>query len=334
MKPSLRLLLAGAATLAAAPAAAGQQQQATLAALTRRADAVVRASVTRSLLVTPAWRRVELRTDAVLKGDAPTTFALTEPAGRCCGRSLFALQAGDERLLFLRRVGPTLHLIGGERGQLPATAALAAHVRALLDAGAGVELGRLLVRQLADADPRVADDAAAALAKLPDLSLTAVERAEVAASLTAAVQRGATSAAPLADVVARQGDGAAVDALLPLLLGARRADQAALLQRALTRCPPPVVAERVALYVGRGRRGDVRAAALLAALPASAAQPAMAALLSRPAHPQVKLTLCAGLLEAGVPAAALTPLVPAVVLKMAIARRAERPRLRNILPPR
>ena len=86
-----------------------QQQAATMASLAARADVVVRASVTYSVRPTPQWRQVGLRTDAVLKGQVGQTFTLTEPAGECCGRSLFSLRVGDERLLFLRRVGPVLH---------------------------------------------------------------------------------------------------------------------------------------------------------------------------------------------------------------------------------
>ena len=335
MKSPRSLLLCAVAAIATTSPAPGQQQPTTLAALVRRADVVVRASVTQSLLPTPQWRRVDLRSDDVLKGTLGATFTLTEPAGRCCGRSLFALRAGDARLLFLRRVGPTLRVMGGDRGMLPAEPAMLDHVRALRDAGDGDALTRLLVQQLSADHPRIAGDAAAALAVRPALSLSVKERADVTASLAAAVRRGATAAAALADVLARLGDGAAVDALLPLFLETSRADQAVLLRRALTRCPPQVVAERMALYAGRGReRGEVRAAGLLAALPAAAGQPAMAGMLSRPSHPRVKLKLCEGLLAAGVAPAALAPMVPPVVLEMAIARSADRPVLRNILPPR
>ena len=335
MNPSLRMLLAAAAALSTAPTGSSQQQPSTLAALARRADVVVRASVTYSTLPTPAWRQVGLRTDEVLAGSLGATFVLTEPAGRCCGRSLFTLSAGDERLLFLRRVGPTLRVLGGERGLLPNDAALLAHVRALLRADTDDALRPLLVQQLTDKAPRVADDAAAALAVLPTLALTAAERSAVEGALAASVRRGLTAAAPLADVLARLGDATAVDALVPLFLETPYRDRAALLERALRRCPPQVVADRVALQTGAGaRRSDVRAAALLAKLPGSAARSAMAAMLSRPAHPQLKLKLCEGLLQAGLPPETLAPMVPRVVLDLAVSRSDRRPTFKNVLRER
>ncbi|MGC6487125.1 MAG: hypothetical protein ACON4Z_05745, partial [Planctomycetota bacterium] len=170
-----------ALALAAACPGVAQQQPTSLAALTQRADVIALASVTNSVLAQPQLRRVVLRSDEVLKGALGATFTLTEPAGRCCGRSLFTLQAGHARLVFLRRVGPTLHVLAGERGLVPAEPELVADVRALLDAGGGAALTNLLVQQLTATTPRVADDAAAALAAQPALSLSDPQRAEVAA---------------------------------------------------------------------------------------------------------------------------------------------------------
>jgi hypothetical protein len=331
---NLHTTCAATAALLLSLTAAAQDQATTLLSLARRADVVVRATVTQTLQPTPQWLQLTLRADEVLKGAASATFLLTEPAGQCCGRSLFALQVGDERLLFLKRTGPTLHTLGGGRGVMPATADVVAHTQALLLAGDASDLARLLAQQLDSAEPRIAHDAAAALASLPDLSLARRERGQVVASLYAAVQRGSTNAAALAEVAARVGDAQMVDAVLPLYMGARRDDHADLLRRALTRCSPGLVAERMPIFVGATRQRNLRAAKLLQELPPRLAQAAMTDLLSRSGHPQVKLHLCEGLLAAGVSEAALRPLVPAVVLRVATARRQQRPTFRNIDPRR
>ncbi|MCK5942764.1 MAG: hypothetical protein KAI24_12380, partial [Planctomycetes bacterium] len=203
-------------------AVAAQDQATTLAALAARADVVVRATVTGSVHPTADWHQLTLRSDDVWKGAAAATFTLTEPAGRCCGRSLFALGVGDQRVLFLKRTGPLLHTLGGGRGVLPTTPELVAHVQALLQAGTTNALGQLLVQNLDHGEPRIAHDAAQALATLPNLALTATERSAVVSSLQHAVERGSTKTAALADVVARLGDAPMVDAVLPVYMGARR----------------------------------------------------------------------------------------------------------------
>ena len=311
-----------------------QQQAATMASLAARADVVVRASVTYSVRPTPQWRQVGLRTDAVLKGQVGQTFTLTEPAGECCGRSLFSLRVGDERLLFLRRVGPVLHPMGGGRGVLPATPALLTHAAALMQAETTNALAHLLAQSLASSEPRISHDAAMALAALPNLTLSAADRAAAMAALSTSVQRGSTRTAALADVAARLGDASALDVVLPLYLRATRDDQAKLLGSALSRCAPALVAERMPMHVGATRRDAVRAATLLTTLPPSVGQGAMAALLSRPVHPRAKVELCQGLLAAGVAQASLSPMVPPVVLELALARRRQGPSFENIRPRR
>ena len=61
---------------------------------------------------------------------------------------------------------------------------------------------------------------------------------------------------------------------------------------------------------------------------------AMAAMLSRPAHPQLKLKLCEGLLQAGLPPETLAPMVPRVVLDLAVSRSDRRPTFKNVLRER
>ena len=314
--------------------APSQDQATTIWTLAQRADVVVRVAVTASAAPNQAWVQRSFRSTQNLKGAVATTFTLTEPAGRCCGRSLFSLQTGDECLLFLHRLGPSLHTLGGSRGVLPAHPALTAHVRELLQAPTTNALGHVLARNIDHANKRIAHDSAMTLATLPNLSLTASERSAVTAALAASVGRGSTKSAALADVAVRLGDAAAVDAVLPIYMNAHRADQAALLRRALKRCPPGLVAERMPLHAGVTPRSHTRAATLLTELPPEHGHAAMTDLLSRPVRPEIKMKLCEGLLAAGVSRASLSPMVPKVVLDMAVARRRHPPALRNIAPRR
>ena len=113
--------LAAALAVALTQVTPAQQQATTLSTLAQRADVVAHAAVTSASSPAPGWRQLTLRTVASFKGAAGATFTLREPEGRCCGRSLFSLQPGDERILFLSRVGATLHTMGGGRGVLPPT---------------------------------------------------------------------------------------------------------------------------------------------------------------------------------------------------------------------
>lgn len=314
--------------------AAAQDQASTMTRLGQKADVVVRATVTSAVQPTAQLLQLTFQPDQVLKGQLNGPFTLTEPAGKCCGRALFALQVGESRILFLKRLGPTLHTLGGGRGVLPVTPDLLTHVQALLAAPTTNAIGHLLAASVNHVEPRIADDAALALATLPNLALTPLERSAVVASLTQSVQRGWTRTASLADVAARLGDANMVDSMMPIYLEAGREDQALLLRNALKRCPSQLVADRLPAFVSTTRRSNVRAANLLTELPAATAQAAMTNLLQRPNHPQVQLHLCEGLLAAGVTSASLSPLVPQAVLELAAARLNRRPTFRNIRPLR
>jgi hypothetical protein len=102
----------------AVPAAA-QEQATALSTAARAAAVVVRATVVVATDPSPEWHRLQFRTSEVLKGTVGGSFALLEPSGACCGRSLFALQPGQSCLLFLRQIGAVLHPFGGSRGVLP-----------------------------------------------------------------------------------------------------------------------------------------------------------------------------------------------------------------------
>lgn len=314
--------------------ASAQSQATSMARLCQKSDVVVRATVISSVQPTAQLQQLTLQPQQVLKGQVGASFTLSEPAGKCCGRSLFALTVGETRILFLKRLGPTWHTLGGGRGVLAATPDLLTHVQALLAAPTTNAMGHLLAASVNHVEPRIADDAALALATLPNISLTPLERSAVVNSLLQSVQRGWTRTAALANVAARLGDANMIDSILPVYLSATREDQALLLRKALRRCPTQLVANRMSAFVGRTRRSNLRAAALLTELPPATALPAMTNLLQRPNHPQVQMHLCEGLLAAGVSSSSLSPLVPAAVLQLALTRSNRRPIFRNIQPQR
>lgn len=314
-------------------AARAQDQATTLLAALRGADAVVCARVTAATDPSPDWHRMQFDTTAVLKGPAPASFAVMEPAGACCGRSLFALQAGDVRLLFLQRRGPQWHPFGGARGVVPADAAVVAHVQALQAAGDAAALAHLLAASLDAPEARIADDAAHALATLPHLSLSATDRTAVALALQQALQLRTTRLPALADVAARVADDAMVDVLLTSYLDAPRDDQANLLRSSLQRCSSPAVTARLPQFVDSENRG-VRAAQLLVALPTAEARSVLAGVLHGTTHPRVQLCVAEGLLASGVRGIELAASVPPPVLELAQRRSNQPRRFRAIDPSR
>lgn len=311
----------GALLALLAAGAPAQEQATTLASLARTADVVVRATVVRATDPSPEWHRLEFRRDEVLRGSLGETFTLLEPAGACCGRSLFALQPGNECLLFLQRRGPLLHPLGGARGVAQDAPELAAHVRALLGAADDGARARLLAASLAAPHPRIAADAAHALAALPTLPLGPAERAAVATALGDAVGRGHTAAPSLAEVAVRLADAPMLDSLLPLYMSQTHDDRAAMLRRALLRCPTRELAARLPLHVAGDEARQLRAAELMTALPAEEARAPLQALLLATAHPRVQLRAAQGLLDAGAPVHTLRARVPPAVLELANRRR-------------
>lgn len=316
---------------AAAPLAVAQEQATTLAAACDRSDVVVLATVTAVADPSPAWHRLVWRTDEVLAGQIGATLTLLEPAGACCGRSLFALGLGDRRLLFLRRAGQTLHPFGGSRGVVVPTAGILAHARALLAAPAPAARAALLAASLGHAEPRVALDAAHALAAMPALELGPPALRRVRDALTLAVRRGLTSAAPLLDVTVRTADPALLDTALALYLEEPRRGSARLLRRGLARAEPALLTGRLPAHLRGDPAAELRAAELLRAMPGHHGEAALSALLASTDCPRVQLCAAEGLLAAGRPARALRASVPAAVLELA-ERRVAAVRFRSIRP--
>jgi hypothetical protein len=281
---------ARATLLALALAGAGRAQDgaSTLAANLDAADAVVVATVTEHESAPQDMLRVRFVVATSLTGAPPAAFTLIEPAGACCGSSLFALQQGDVRLAFLRRRGPAWHVVGGPRGLLPATAEVVAHV------------------------PRIADDAALALAAQPALALDPAARAAIGSALQRELDRRSGRAAPLLEVAARSADAGLRDALLERYLASPRDDEAALLANGLLRAPVAGTMDLAIAGATDERRG-LRAAELASGLGSDEAVAACFGLLARTAAPRVQLRLCEELLARGVPAAQLQRAPRAVV---------------------
>lgn len=324
----VRRLLAGLVLLA--PLAA--QGPTTLLAGCQHADVVVRATVLAATDPSPEWHRLSLRSDELLKGTTGPTFELLEPAGACCGRSLFSLQPGQHVLLFLVRTGTTLHPFGGSRGVLADEVDLVGAVRDLLAAGNDAARAQRLTAQLQHDDPRVAADAAQALATLPVLALGQADRDVLGTTLATALQRRATTAAPLLSAAVRLQDAALLDQVLPTYLGAQRDDQAALLRRGLANSTPMLLLERMPLFVGGDAERQLRAAELLAELPATDTMPVLQNLLQTTGCPRVKLCASEALLAGGATAASLQPFVPAPILELAERRRQAPRAFRSIRP--
>ncbi len=306
-----------------------QQQATTLARAVDRAPVVVVATVTAATDPSPMWHRLEWRTDRVLKGQVAPTFALLEPAGACCGRSLFALRTGEQRLLFLDRRGPRLHPFGGNRGVLSVDASLLAHVQALLLNDTPATRGRLLARSLDHPSARVAMDAALALTELPSLDLDASSRGHVGRALRLAVQRCQTSSPALLDVALRTTDPGLLDTALGLYVTTKDRGQARQLRRGLLRANAGQIATRLPVVLTQEAAVEMRAAELLRALPTHQGGPALQSLLARTSCPRVKLCATEGLLAAGHPPRSLTGSVPAAILELA-KRRVSALRFRTI----
>jgi hypothetical protein len=320
---ALACLLASTAAAAQAP---------TLLQALRSADVVVTARVVAASDPSPEWHRLHFAVTSVIAGAPGPTLTILEPAGACCGRSLFALQVGDERLLFLSRVGATLHPRGGAHGVLLPTPALLAHVAALRDADDPVRLAQVLSQALDSDEPAVVDDAAATLAGLPAAVLGRVDRAAVGRAFAQALAAERPRQAHLADVAVRLADEALLDSVLDAYVRAPAPGHARLLRQALQRGDPGAIAARIQGHA-RGDDQVLRAVELLLELPPAAAWPTLASLLPR-AHPRVALRAAEGLLGQGVRAQDLVQVVPGPVLELAERQRRHGPPFRAIDPAR
>lgn len=329
--------LACCLSLALLAGATAQDQASTLFACSQDAAVVVRATVLFGDDPSPAWHRLHFRADEVLKGTLGAEFLLLEPAGACCGRSLFAMQTGDRCLLFLQRRGATLHPFGGSRGVLADTPTLVQHVRDLLAAASQGSVAAVLAENLAHAEPRIRSDAAHALAVLPQLQLSATHRGNVTAALLLASEAGSPITAPLLDIAVRLQDTSMLQDVVTTYLNAARDDQAGLIRSSLARWQPAKVLDVLPQLVLRpqasaGGAVEQRAAELLATLPVADSAPALRTMLATTTSPRVQLRVAQTLLANGVPAADLERTVSAPILQLAAKRQAQARTFRSIRP--
>ena len=327
-----RTVLFAALLLAALPASA-QSEASTLHQLVHRADAVVVATVLGASDPSPDFHRLQFRTDDVLAGTLGSEFALLEPAGRCCGRALWTLAPGQQRLLFLQRTGPTLHGLGGERGITVAEPRLLDHVRALLarrhDAPG---TANLLAAALQHGDRRIRDDA---ILTLPALTATPDPvRATPAllAALADELPHASTLLPALLASTQRLQITEAAQLLVPACLTTPHADVAELARVTLIALPADPVFAALGQHWPDRDATRLRAAELLTGLDGPRAAPLLQRLVTETTTPRVCLAATEGLLRHGATPAALQARVPAAVLELAQRRLQTRPRFANVRP--
>lgn len=268
---------------------------------------------------------VTLRTLHALRGAAPACFVLREPGGDACGRALAGLLPGSGMLAFLERApgGATL-VCPSPRALVALEPGLVAHVAALCAAGRR-ELPSLLATALGASSPRVATDAALALAELEQLgNLSVAGRAGLLQALRTAT--GARTLPALVTAAARLQLPEAVPMFVDRWLtgaedGCRRLHRDALLQ-----FPPALVVAEIAARQPRGQHAQLRAVQLLELLPAAEAADRLLA-IARSGEPAAAVHAAAALLRAGLGADALPP-------ELGAERKALAERLAAPAPPR
>ena len=328
MNAPLRMM----AALWLAGAAAAQEQATTLQALAARADAVALATAVAATDPSPMLHRVTFRVDAVLAGAPGAAIAVAEPAGRCCGRALPAVTPGASYVLFLARGALGLQPIGADRGVVPADAALVAHVRALLAAGADARArAAALALGLLSDSARVRDDAALALATLPGLPADALLHARLLDALRLRLEQEDTRVPALAEAAARTAPATAAADLLPLYCAAPPAAARAL-RGVLLRLPARDLGAAFAVAAPADEAGRVRALELLAQTPDPTNVALLQGQLSAARSPRLQLAATEALLAHGLDAAALQPRVDRVVLELAQQRAGAGPPFRAVRP--
>ncbi len=295
------------AALVATTSCLAQAEATTLSALSLESDHVV---------VARATPRIE-----DLKGSVPHQFSLSEPAGACCSQLLFTINPGERVVLFLDRLGPRLHLRGGSRAGLAASEAVVDHVRVLCSTTDPMLRAGLLADALESGDERIRADAALALATAPVLPPAAPA---LEARLVQRIEGGSKALTPdmpaLLRIGARMDLSSARQALLHAYLDTADPDDGRALRMWIGTFPSARVAQDLSSLDLEGDARTVRAARLLAELPADHAVPVLQRLARRPVEGSALREIGRALAVHGVrPAAVLdAPTSP------------ERPRLRVV----
>ncbi len=324
MKNSLRICLLVATSVAGTEVRA-QQQASTLFSLSHAADAVCVATATASTDPSPAWRRVEFQVDETLKGAVRATFAVLEPAGRCCGAALLDAEPGKQFVMFLTALGGALHPLAGDRGIVIATPAIRAHVRAMLAiAGDAASEARLLAQSLDSSEGRVSQDAALALASHPHAIRDPNVKQALAQALDRCLAAPTTALPALATTLARAEDAGAALALMPRYLRAPTAAGAAGLRRTLACLPSAELAAALRAESIVDEQSCIRAAELLEQQPDVAQLDVLQRLLREARTPRAAAHVASALLDHGVEPKSLAQQVHKSVLAAAIQRRKQR----------
>lgn len=308
----------------------GQQEATTLAALSNKADSIVVATAVAANDPSPDFHRIEFRTERILKGAIASNFAVLEPAGRCCGRALGTLAIGDRVLAFLNQRGGALHPLGGDRGVLPVSDTLIAHVLDLLQPATPERKGALLASALSSTEPRVRADAALALAQLPTTSLDAASHSMVLAALDQELAAGSNRIPALVTASVRFVGDAAAPALVRAYVRADADDRALAVGRGLLQLSAVAIHQALAAEVLADEAAQQRACALASAKPDPISIPMLTRMLE--AQPRVALAAAEALLATGVAPATLAPRTDAAVLDTAVQRRSKLPQLRVVAP--
>jgi hypothetical protein len=308
----------------------GQQEATTLAALSNKADSIVVATAIAATDPSPDFHRIEFRTEQSLKGTVSGTFAVLEPAGRCCGRALGTLAIGDRVLAFLSQRGGALHPLGGDRGVIQGSDALIAHVQSLLQSGTPDRKGALLATALTSADARVRADAALALAQLPTAPLDAASQAKVLAALDQELAAGTNRIPALVTASVRFVGDAAAPTLVRAYVHTAAEDHAMALGRGLLQLSATSVHQALAAEALPDAVAQQRACELASAKPDPISIPMLTRMLD--AQPRVALAAAEALLATGVAPTTLAPRTDAAVLETAVQRRSKLPQLRAVAP--
>ncbi len=315
---TIRKLCAALAAAFAATFLPAQEDATTLAGLCGDAGLVVLVDVLARIDPTPDTHAMRFAPRLVLKGQDPGLFEVREPAGACCGRTLFGLLPGSRHLLFLRAHDGAFHLQGGARGLAGGDAATVGHVQALLAAD-GAARTALLASTLEHGDARLRRDAALSLWRLPELASAppAVRQAVERAALVA-LDGPADSVLPyLTAAAARSGSTAVLEGLIDAYVTGERSELRQLLRTGLPAFGEEQAAAALAARLPRDDDGRMRGIALLADLDCRPARAALVQVLRARPGPRVQLTAARVLLAQGEQPANLLPLVPQAVLEAA-----------------
>ncbi len=338
--PHLRQLAScGAMLLGLLSHVRGQDAATTLSGLIDNADGIaqVHANSGPQTSADGATHSIQLRVVQSWRGALGSALRLSEPAGRCCGRALHALPAG-EYLVFLRRAGSGWQLAAsGARALVAADPAVLTFARAWRAATDDAGRLDLLLDAVGSQHARVRRDAAMELPRLARPQLAGpLARREIAAALRASLdQPAAHTTPPLLRAAARLQLTECVGDVVRAYLHGRADALRPLLRAAVLEIDAAAAAAAVGRHLARDSRGTAHAVELLGRVRAPTAEAPLRHLL-RTGQPDVVFAAAVALLRHhGADAARLRGFLPAD--RLADAERAAQgpvlPKWRVVRPP-